>query len=149
MTQADITRHLQRAWPKIERALEANSAPALKRRPPEYDDHRVFRALLLYVWKGMPVRASLGRGYPMGAVLHRRWRIWRDSGALRAMVEEYAGTLSRADLKLWRVLLDGYDSQVRDHGARNPAMAWLMVNRFWYEAVVVPFLKTGGRTGRG
>lgn len=149
MKERDLVKHLARAWPKVERMLEANSVPALKRRPPTYDDHRVFQALLLYILRGLPVRACLGRGYPMGAVLHRRWLIWRDAGALRAMVEEYAGTLSRADLKLWRVLLDGYDSQVRDHGARNPAMAWLMVNRFWYEAVVVPFLKTGGRTGRG
>ena len=148
MNQTDITRHLARAWPKIERALEANTSPMLKRRPPAYDDSRVFRALLLYVWRGLPVRNSLGRGYPMGAVLHRRWRIWRESGALKAMIAAYAGSLPKAHLAAWRERLEEYDRQVRDHGTRNPAMAWLMVIRFWYEAVAVPFLEAGGRSGR-
>ena len=148
MKERDLVNHLARAWPKVERALEANPPPTLKRRPPEYDDSRVFRALLLYVWKGLPLRNSLGRGYPMGAVLHRRWRIWRDAGALRAMVAAFAGSLSKAHLVAWCERLEEYDHQVRGHGARNPAMAWLMVNRFWYEAVAVPFLEAGGRAGR-
>ena len=148
MNQTDITRHLVGAWPKVERALQANPSPTLKRRPPAYDDRRVFRALLLYVWKGLPVRNSLGRGYPMGAVLHRRWWIWRESGALKAMVEAYAGALAKAHLEAWRERLEEYDRQVRAHGTRNPAMAWLMVNRFWHEAVAVPILKAGGWVGR-
>ena len=148
MNERDLVIHLARAWPKIERVLEANFAPALKRRPPVYDDPLVFRALLLYVWKGLPVRACLGRGYPMGAVLHRRWRIWRDAGALKAMVAAYARTLPKDHLAAWRERLDEYDRQARDRGIRNPAMAWLMVNRFWYEAVAVPFLDVGRRAGR-
>ena len=148
MKEGDLVIHLARAWPKVERALEAIPSPTLKRRPPTYDDRQVFRALLLYVWKGLPVRNSLGRGYPMGAVLHRRWWIWRESGALKAMVEAYAGALAKAHLEAWRERLEEYDRQVRDHGTRNPAMAWLMVNRFWYEAVAVPFLEPGRRTGR-
>ena len=84
----------------------------------------------------------------MGAVLHRRWRIWRESEALKAMVAAYAGALPRAHLAAWCECLEEYDCRVRDHGARNPAMAWLMVNRFWHEAVAVPFLEAGGRTGR-
>ena len=148
MKERDLVIHLARAWPKIERVLEANFAPALKRRPPVYDDPLVFRALLLYVWKGLPVRACLGRGYPMGAVLHRRWRIWRDAGALKAMVAAYARTLPKDHLAAWRERLDEYDRQARDRGIRNPAMAWLMVNRFWYEAVAVPFLDVGRRAGR-
>lgn len=139
MKEQDLVIHLARTWPKIERALEANPSPTLKRRPPAYDDRRVFRALLLFVWKGLPVRASLGRGYPMGAVLHRRWRIWRESGALKAMVGAYAASLPKDHLTDWRERLEEYDRQVRAHGTRNPAMAWLMVNRFWYEAVAVPF----------
>lgn len=149
MKERDLVNHLARAWPKIERALEANPPPTLKRRPPTYDDSRVFRALLLYAWKGLPVRASLGWGYPMGAVLHRRWRIWRESGALRAMVAAYARALPKDQLAAWRARLEEYDRQVRDHDTRNPAMAWLMVNRFWYEEVAVPFLEAGGRAGRG
>ena len=148
MNQTDITRHLVGAWPKVELALQANPSPTLKRRPPAYDDRRVFRALLLYVWKGLPVRNSLGRGYPMGAVLHRRWRIWRESGALRAMVGAYAGSLPKDQLAAWRARLEEYDRQVRDHGARNPTMAWLMVNRFWHEAVAVPFIEAGRRAGK-
>ncbi len=148
MNQTDITRHLVGAWPKVERALQANPPPTLKRRPPAYDDSRVFRALLLYVWRGLPVRNSLARGYPMGAVLHRRWRIWRESGALRAMVAAFAGSLPKAHLAAWCERLEEYDRQVRDHGARNPAMGWLMVNRFWYVAVAVPFLEAGGGAGR-
>ena len=148
MKEQDLVIHLARTWPKIERALEANPTPTLKRRPPAYDDRRVFRALLIYVWRGLPVRNSLGRGYPMGAVLHRRWRIWRESGALKAMVGEYAWSLPKAHLAAWRDRLAEYDRQVRAHGTRNPAMAWLMVNRFWHEAVAVPFLEAGGRTGR-
>ena len=148
MKEQDLVIHLARTWPKIERALEANPTPTLKRRPPAYDDRRVFRALLIYVWRGLPVRNSLGPGYPMGAVLHRRWRIWRESGALKAMVEAYAGALAKAHLEAWREHLEEYDRHVRDHGIRNPAMAWLMVNRFWYEAVVVPFLEADGRVGR-
>ena len=145
MKERDLAIHLARVWPKIERALEANPSPTLKRRPPAYDDRQVFRALLFYVWKGLPVRACLGRGYPMGAVLHRRWRIWRETGALKAMVAAYAGSLPKVHLAAWRERLEEYDRQVRDHGARNPAMAWLMVNRFWYEAVAVPFFDAGGR----
>lgn len=148
MKERDLATHLARAWPKVDRALEANPPPMLKRRPPAYDARRVFCALLLYVWKGLPVRNSLGRGYPMGAVLHRRWRIWRDAGALQAMVVAYARTLPKDHLAAWRERLDEYDRQARDHGIRNPAMAWLMVNRFWYEAVAVPFLEAGGRAGR-
>ena len=106
MKEKDLARHLARAWPKVERALQANPSPTLKRRPPAYDDRRVFRALLLYVWRGLPVRNSLGRGYPMGAVLHRRWRIWRESEALGAMVGAYAGSLPKDRLPLgarvWR-----------------------------------------------
>ena len=148
MKERDLVIHLARTWPKIEGALEANPSPTLKRRPPAYDDRQVFRALLFYVWKGLPVRHSLGSGYPMGAVLHRRWRIWRDVGALKPMMAAYAGSLSKADLIAWRVLLDGYESQVRHGKDRNPAMSWLMVNRFWYEAVAVPFFDAGGRVGR-
>ena len=148
MKERDLVNHLAHAWPKVEQALEANLPPMLKRRPPAYDDHRVFRALLLYIWKGLPVRNSLGRGYPRGAVLHRRWRIWRESGALKAMVGTYARALPKDYLAAWRERLEEYDHQVRDHGTRNPAMAWLMVNRFWYEAVAVPILKAGGWVGR-
>ena len=147
MNQTDITRHLVGAWPKVERALQANPSPTLKRRPPAYDDRQVFRALLLYVWKGLPVRNSLGRGYPRGAVLHRRWRIWRESEALRAMVAAYARALPKDYLAAWRERLEEYDLQVRDHGTRNPVMAWLMVNRFWHEAVAAPFLEAAGGQG--
>ena len=148
MKERDLAKHLAHAWPKIERALDANTSPVLKRRPPTYDDKTVFKALLLYVWRGLPIRACLGRGYPMGAVLHRRWLIWRDAGALRAMVGAYARALPKDYLAAWRERLEEYDHQVRDHGTRNPAMAWLMVNRFWYEAVAVPLLNAGGRLGQ-
>ena len=105
--------------------------------------------MLLYILRGLPVRACLGRGYPMGAGLHRRWLIWRAAGALRAMVGAYARALPKNHLAAWRERLEEYDLQVRDHDTRNPAMAWLMVNRFWYEAVAVPLLDAGGRAGRG
>lgn len=146
MKERDLGRHLARVWPKIERARKANPVPSLKRRPPTYDDHQVFHALLLYVLRGLPVRACLGRGYPMGAVLHRRWRIWRDAGALKPMVAAFAGSLSKADLRAWRELLEGYDSQVRCGSSRNPKMAWLLVNRFWHEAIVEPFSEAGKPT---
>lgn len=148
MTQADIVRHLARAWPVIERVLEAHPSPVLKRRPATYNDKTVFTALLLYVWRGLPVRNSLGGKYPMGAVLHRRWRIWRDSGALKAMVGAYVKSLPRVQLKAWIELLDGYDRLALCGKTRNPAMSWLMINRFWYEAVAVPFSEAGKRSGR-
>ena len=59
-----------------------------------------------------------------------------------------AGSLPKVHLAAWRERLEEHDRQVRDHGARNPAMGWLMVNRFWYEAVAVPVLEAGGRAGR-
>ena len=148
MNQTDITRHLRGIWPAIERVLEAHPSSILKRRPATYSDKTVFTALLLYVWKGLPVRNSLGRGYPMGAVLHRRWRIWRDAGALKPMVAAYAGSLPKTHIKAWRDRLEGYDRQVWTGNARNPAMSWLMINRFWYDAVAVPFIETGKRSGR-
>ncbi|MBP7831246.1 MAG: hypothetical protein KA248_15160 [Kiritimatiellae bacterium] len=81
---------------------------------------------------------SLGRPYPAGPVLHRRWAAWRDSGALKAMIQTYVASLSKVQLRTWRTRLDGYEAGLRGHSHNQP-MAWLMVNRFWYEAVVVPF----------
>ena len=147
MTQTDITRHLTGAWPKIERELKSHPSSVLKRRPATYSDKTVFKALLLYVWRGLPVRETLGGKYPAGAVLHRRWRIWRDSGALRAMVGAFVKTLPRAQLKAWQGLLAQYDSQVRAN-SRKSKMAWLMVNRLWYDAVAVPFIEAGKRSGK-
>lgn len=148
MNQTEILKQLAPAWPRIEGELKAHVSPALKRRPRTYGDRLVFGALRLYVWKGLPVRACLGQGYPMGAVLHRRWRVWRESGVLRAMVAAYAGSLPKAHIEAWRVRLEQYDLQVRGHGTRNPAMGWLMVNRFWHEAVAAPLLIAAGQTGR-
>ena len=148
MNQTDIRKQLAHVWAAIERELMAHPSPVLKRRPRTYDDCRVFEALLMYVWRGLPVRESLGGKYPTGGVLHRRWRIWRDSGALRAMVVAYAVSLSNSHLKAWCERLENYDRQVLCGKARNPAMAWLMVNRFWYEAVAVPFFGAGRRTGK-
>jgi hypothetical protein len=147
MNQADIARRLARAWPGIAGVLDSHLSPALRRRPKTYGDRRAFEALLLYVWKGLPVRDSLGGKFPTGGVLHRRWRAWRDAGALKPMVGAYARALPRAELKAWRELLAGYDRQVLCGKDRNPAMAWLMVNRFWHEAVAVPFIEAGKRSG--
>ena len=35
MKERDLVIHLVRAWPKVERALEVNPSPTLKRRPPD------------------------------------------------------------------------------------------------------------------
>ncbi len=146
VNEADIVRHVVRSWPRIRRVLAAHPLTVLKRRPASFSDETVFRALLLYAWNGLPVRDSLGADYPCGPVLHRRWQTWRDAGALKPMVGEFVASLPRANLKAWRERLEDYDRQVRAGNSRNPAMSWLMINRFWYEAVALPFIETG-KTG--
>jgi hypothetical protein len=148
MTQKDILKVLGVAWPAIQRELEAHPSTVLKRRPVTYTDKKVFQALLLYVWRGLPIRQTLGNGYPDGSVLHRRWRIWMDSSALKPMVTAFAQSLPKPMRNAWADRLGVYDSQLRLSKSRNPPMAWLMVNRFWHEAVAVPFLEAGPCSGR-
>ena len=137
--------HLDRVWPRLARILAKRHQPTRRGRPRDYDDRTYFEALLQYVWRGLPVRGTLKGNYPAGPVLHRRWKVWRDAGTLKDLTQAYVASLSKEALSEWRTLFDGYERGLHGH-TRNQPMAWLMVNRFWYEAIVLPF---GQRPNRG
>lgn len=146
-SKQDMLNHIKTVWPKIEPILapieaERRNHTCIRQRSATYDDARFFIVLLSAAWDGTALRGGSGRG-PRGGGLYKRLRLWRDTGnALERAIRIYVESLPPSLLKSWRKRLDAHDVAVRTNAKSHPA-GWLMVNRYWHDALVQPFHKVG------
>ena len=143
-----VIKHLDRHWPTIAPILspvdEARREGSRRTRPPLYGEDAFFKALLRAAWEGKPLRGHAEEG-PCGGGLYQKLQRWRDTDqALENAMTCYAELLPRYLQQAWRKRLTLHDRAVRENAKSHPA-AWLMVNRFWYDAVARPLLETGKR----
>ena len=87
-------------WPKIEGLMPKRmTAPGHKF---EYEDERVFEAMLKMVWDDHPMRKPLGPPYPTVHPLYRRIAVLVQSRALDKMWAVYLRQLGKDERQAWR-----------------------------------------------
>ena len=125
MKWTDVRRRIREIWPKIEEFVpERMPAPGHKF---EYEDERVFEAMLKMVWDDHPMRKPLGYPYPTVHPLYRRIAVLVQSRALDAMWGGYLAKLSKDERQAWR---DAFARiQEGRRGGVSLGLAWFEIMR--------------------
>lgn len=141
VTKQEMLPHLEVVWPKLAPLLSPAEADrrekCLRQREPDFNDQDFFKVLLTAAWEGTALRGGHGQG-PKGGGLYKRLRLWRDTdNTLQRAVMRYAKVLTPTLRATWLKRLEAHDAAVRANAKSHPA-GWMMVNRYWYDAVVEP-----------
>ena len=120
-----VQRRIREIWPKIEEFVPARmTAPGHKF---EYEDERVFEAMLKMVWDDHPMRKPLGHPYPTVHPLYRRIAVLVQSRALDKMWAVYLRQLDKDERQAWR---DAFARiQEGRRGGISPGLAWFEILR--------------------
>ena len=125
MKWTEVRRRIREIWPKIEGLVpERTTARGHKF---EYEDERVFEAMLKMVWDDHPMRKPLGRPYPAVHPLYRRITVLVQSRALDKMWAVYLRQLDKDERQAWR---DAF-TRIREgeRGGVSMGLAWFEILR--------------------
>ena len=100
MKWTDVRRRIRETWPEVAKHMPKRKlAPGPKF---EYEDERVFEAMLKMVWDDHPMRKPLGPPYPTVHPLYRRISVLVQSRALDKMWAVYLRQLDKDERQAWR-----------------------------------------------
>ena len=122
-----VQRRIREIW---EKKKIAKLMPKRKPAPGpkfEYEDERVFEAMLKMVWNDHPMRKPLGRPYPTVHPLYRRIAVLVQSRALDKMWAVYLRQLDKDERQAWREAFARIQEGRR--GGISPGLAWFEILR--------------------